>query len=197
MKDDKKQARQDTIIAAAYAVIAKHGYEGASMLRIAKAAKASNETLYRWYGDKTGLFEAMVIDNAAATKAALEQATATPADPTQTLAAFSPLFLTMILSDRAIALNRAAAADPTGALGAAISSGGRDAIQPLIATLLVKLPGAQAHSPAQLAAWYVALLVGDLQIKRVTGVIGPLSPAKTAQRCHAAHTALFRLIGST
>ncbi|WP_237352646.1 TetR family transcriptional regulator [Rhizobium leguminosarum] len=44
------------------------------MLDIAKAAKASNETLYRWYGDKNGLFQTMVESNARATKTALDAA---------------------------------------------------------------------------------------------------------------------------
>ncbi len=40
------------------------GYAGASMLAIARQAKASNETLYNWYGDKNGLFRALVVRNA-------------------------------------------------------------------------------------------------------------------------------------
>ena len=60
MRSEKKQARHEAITKAAYAQLAKNGYDGTSMLSIAKAAKASNETLYRWYGDKQGLFAAMV-----------------------------------------------------------------------------------------------------------------------------------------
>ena len=48
---------------AAYELIDEFGYDGISMLKIAKRAKASNETLYKWYGDKKGLFSALVETN--------------------------------------------------------------------------------------------------------------------------------------
>lgn len=38
----------------------------------ARQARASNETLYSWYGDKQGLFKALVTRNAAKVKALLE-----------------------------------------------------------------------------------------------------------------------------
>ena len=106
------------------------------LLSIAKAAKASNETLYRWYGDKRGLFEAMVRDNADDIKTTLERAINEASDPSETLRRVAPLLLTMLLGERAILLNRAAAADPSGELGAAIAAGGRDAVQPLITSLI-------------------------------------------------------------
>ena len=52
MRDDKKQQRRRQIEAAAYDLLVQYGYDGTSMLAVAKAAKASNETMYRWYGDK-------------------------------------------------------------------------------------------------------------------------------------------------
>ena len=58
--DEARQRREAAIHAAAYALLAEHGYGGTSMLRVARAARASNETLYRWYGGKDGLFTAMV-----------------------------------------------------------------------------------------------------------------------------------------
>ena len=194
MRDSKKQARQDAIIAASYEVLENQGYAGASMLRIAKAAKASNETLYRWYGDKGGLFEAMVRENAAETRALLEPVITGEQDARTTLAEVSPVFLRMILSNRAIALNRAAAADTSGELGKAIAAGGRDQIGPLIVQLLQRLPGADYHAPATLFDWYMAVLVGDLQIRRVIGTLPPLTEAEIAARCAAAHRAFFHLV---
>lgn len=195
MRSDKKQARHDAIIAAAYAILAEKGYSGTSMLSIAKAAKASNETLYRWYGDKRGLFVAMVRDNAAATKAALEDAIDAEGDPRVRLAAFSPIFMRMILGDRAIALNRAAAADPDAALGAAISDGGRNEIAPLFTTLMGRIRAREGITPADMTTWYIGLLVGDLQIKRVIGVLAAPTPAEIDARCDQALDAFFRLIG--
>ncbi len=73
MRDEKKTARQKQIAEAAYDVLAEKGYAGASMLSIAKKAKASNETLYRWYGNKQGLFRDLVAQNAELVAEQLEE----------------------------------------------------------------------------------------------------------------------------
>ena len=57
MKSETRTERQKQIESAAYLVLEKKGFSGASMLAIAKQAKASNETLYRWYKDKNGLVQ--------------------------------------------------------------------------------------------------------------------------------------------
>ncbi len=145
------------------------------MLNIAKAAKASNETLYRWYGDKKGLFEHMVRDNAATTEQVLKDALATGTDPLKTLEHVAPIFLTMLLSDKAILLNRAAASDTSGELGAALSRGGREVIQPLFSGLLAPIAQDLEQDPMDMTRCFLSLLIGDLQIKRVIGVIDPPS----------------------
>ncbi|WMS44646.1 TetR/AcrR family transcriptional regulator [Acuticoccus sp. MNP-M23] len=193
MRDENRKPRHEAIVRAAYALLAEKGYSGASMLSIARAAKASNETLYRWYGDKRGLFEAMVRDNAAEIKTVLEAA-ATADDPAEALRQFAPVFLTMILGERAILLNRAAASDPTGELGAAISAGGRNEIQPLIETLVARLRAPGDPPAADMTGWLIGLLVGDLQIRRVIGVMPPLSSAAVAARCDTAIETFMTLL---
>ena len=194
MRDDKKQDKHEAITTAAYALLAEKGYTGASMLSIAKAAKASNETLYRWYGDKRGLFEAMVRDNAQGIRHRLEQALSDDQDPMEALEQIAPLLLSMLLDDRAISLNRAAAADPGGELGAAISTGGRDEIVPLIRALISRLSiqDTEGLNPTDL---FVTLLVGDLQIKRAIGALHPLSQEQVTQRASEALISFRKLVG--
>ena len=60
MRDEKRAARAEEIETAAYGVLEAKGYDGLTMLAVARAAKASNEMLYRWYGDKQGLIEALI-----------------------------------------------------------------------------------------------------------------------------------------
>ena len=110
MRSETSKARRRDIEAVAYQVLARQGYEGTSMLAVAKAARASNETLYRWYGDKNGLFESMVRDNAAQVRKALDDMVTARQPPLAILARLAPVLLEMLLGDRAIALNRAAAA---------------------------------------------------------------------------------------
>ncbi len=68
MRDENRRMRQQLIFAATYRLLAEKGYKGTSMLAVAKAAGASNETMYNWYGNKQGLLAAMIEDNAVGRK---------------------------------------------------------------------------------------------------------------------------------
>lgn len=194
--DDARRKREAGIYGAAYDVLAQHGYGGASMLRIAKAAKASNETLYRWYGDKDGLFKAMVRDNAAETRQMLSEALSCQDHPWATLEGVAPVFLRMLLGEKAILLNRAAAADPSGALGATISAGGRNEVMPLLNQLMQGICAGIGCDPKDATDWFLSLLVGDLQIKRVINERAALSEQEIENRCSKTLMILRRLIDS-
>jgi AcrR family transcriptional regulator len=196
MRDENRSLRQDQIERAAYAVLDEKGYAGASMLAIARAAKASNETLYNWYGDKTGLFAALVRRNAAEVKALLEDQIAAGGDALDTLARVGPVLLRLVTSDRAVALNRAAAADPTGELGRIIASEGRDTVAPLIAQIIAQ-GRAQGrlvfHDLAVACETWLGLLIGDIQIRRVVGRMPQPGPEALAARADAAQCNFLRL----
>ena len=172
MREEKRTKRQQQIEAAAYEVLEAKGYGGTSMQGIAKQARASNETLYSWYGDKQGLFQALVTRNAAEVKEYLETELKSDHDALSILATLGPKLLNLLTSDRAVALNRAAAADSSGELGATLSKAGREAVFPLLERVLLR-----ARDDRQLAfeesgeavGLYLDLLIGDLQIRRVIG----------------------------
>ena len=196
MRDENKASRQEKIEEAAYAVLEAKGYAGASMLAIAKAAKASNETLYNWYGDKNGLFKALVLRNAEQVKALLEDGLSGERRPLEILDALGPRLLALLVSPRAIQLNRAAAADPTGELGAAISERGREAVAPLIGKVLerARQDGVLAfETTGEAVSLYLNLLVGDLQIRRVIGREPPLDETAINRRAGQAYTRFLRL----
>jgi AcrR family transcriptional regulator len=194
MKDDQREAREAAIETAAYSVLAERGYAGTSMLTVARRAKASNETLYRWYGDKNGLFAAMVRRNAERSARQLGEAIAGGGSPMNTLRAVAPVLLSMVLSERAVALNRAAAGDPTGSLGRIIAKGGRARLVPLLASVIARatetgaLPPGDAGERAEL---FVTLLIGDQQIRRVIGALP--EPTETEAQARAT-TALSRFL---
>ncbi len=185
MKDETRSERHRQIETAAYQVLEEKGFAGASMLSIARKAKASNETLYRWYGDKIGLFSALVERNAKDVKSSLEGHLEGEVDPMASLNAIAPELLTVLVSPRAIALNRAAAADASGALGAAITSSGRAMIAPLIAATLDRARDAGSlkfQDTTDAVSLFLDLLVGDLQIRRAIGQLPPLSPTAIKKR---------------
>ena len=89
MTDTSREARTHQIANAAYALLEERGYGGMSMLAVAKRARASNETLYRWFGDKTGLFRALIEINARSVTERLDNAPGD--DPREALAALGAI----------------------------------------------------------------------------------------------------------
>ena len=185
MREETRSIRQKQIEEAAYAVLEEKGYVGASMLAIARRARASNETLYNWYGDKQGLFMALVARNAAEVKALLHTQITADADPLDTLRLLGPRLLDLLTGERSVALNRAAAADGSGELGTAISRAGRETVLPMIEAIMSKAKSAgllDFESTAEATELYLNLLIGDLQIRRVIGRADKPTDSDTARR---------------
>jgi AcrR family transcriptional regulator len=199
MRDETKAKKQEQIEQAAYALLEQYGYEGISMLKIAKQAKASNETLYRWYGDKKGLFYALVESNARHVKAFLQNKVGDQGPALETLDELGPILLDLLLGDRAVALNKAAAGDPSGELGKALAKSGRDEIVPLIAKTFDRLCVEEISPPAEPAKMtelYLRLLLGDLQVRRVTGAISKPSKTEIEKRSREAQSMIYKIIES-
>lgn len=197
MRDEARRQRKAQIEAAAYTLLAEKGFQNMSMLAVAKAAKASNETLYRWYGDKTGLFQALIESNADRVADRLKEQLGGATDPSDALTELGPLLLGMLLSDRAVALNQAAASDATGAVGKVLAEQGRGKVFPLIVSLFEHLRERRilAGDAGELASLYIDLLVGDLQIRRATGALDALPEDALVDRAHKAKARLIALTG--
>lgn len=199
MRRENRAIRREEIERAAYAELREKGYAGTSMLGIARRARASNETLYRWYGDKRGLFRALVARNAEEVKAHLGAGLADDGPAIETLRGLGPKLLSLLTGARAVALNQAAAADPTGELGAAISEAGRETVAPLIRCTIERArdDGALAFGDADEATeLYLDLLIGDLQIRRVIGREPEPDAGAIARRADRAFAHLRRLLSA-
>ncbi len=83
------------------------------------------------------------------------------------------------MSERAIALNRAAAADTSGELGKALAKGGRETVLPMI----------------EAAELYINLLVGGVQVRRLISVIAPLNDVEITMRSDRAYRMTLKLLG--
>ena len=199
VREDARAARREKIEEAAYELLIERGYDGTSMLSVAKRAKASNETLYRWYGDKQGLFKSLVERNAQDVSAFLGNEMSVRRPPRETIEKLGPILLGLLIGPRAIALNRAAAADVSGELGAAISEAGRNTVFPMIADVF---EAARADSTidrrvtsGEAAEVYVNLLVGDLQIRRAIGALPELTKIDITRRAKRAAVLTLELFG--
>ncbi|SMX37623.1 TetR/AcrR family transcriptional regulator [Octadecabacter ascidiaceicola] len=196
MKPEIREKREAQIVGVAYEILERKGFDGISMLAVAKAAKASNETLYRWYGDKHGLFIALVARNVAEVEQHLANVKA-KGGLEALLAEFGPVLLGMLLGPRAIALNRAAAADGTGELGKALATGGRDVVRPRLVEILGTYHAEKTMPELfAMAELYFTLLIGDLQIRRVTGVLPLLNKEEIQSQSNTALENFLRIIRS-
>ncbi len=198
MREENRSLRRQQIEDAAYAVLEAKGYGGTSILGIAKQARASNETLYSWYGDKQGLFQALVTRNAEEVKEHLETELETDHDALSILGTLGPKLLTLLTGDRAVALNRAAAADSSGELGATLSRAGREAVFPLLERVLLRARDEGALSfeqTGEAVALYLDLLIGDQQIRRVIGRLPQPSETFCQERSGRAVRLLCQILG--
>ncbi len=192
MKQANQEKRKREIEAAAYELLAECGYKATSMLAIARRASASNETLYKWYGNKQTLFRSMVEENAKTARLLFAEHRANGKDPLEVIKSLGPLLLNIVTGERAVALNRAAAGDvhETGRLGASIAAGGKQTLMPLIREVLQDARSANllafddSDNPAEA---YIALLIGDLQIERVIGVRAAPEQAEISARADWAY----------
>lgn len=195
MDEPKQNDRRIQIETAAYGLLSLKGYKATSMLEVAKRAKASNETLYKWYGNKQGLFLSMVERSVAASRELLVSSLEGDQDLAAILDTFGPQLLQMLTSQRTIVLNRAAAGDvhDTGMLGRTITEGGRDAILPILAQVfdLSEPKGMTGYEAAEL---YLDILISDLQIRRVVGVLPMLSETDVKARSDRARDIVLKLI---
>lgn len=70
-------------------LLIEKGHQQTTMLAVAERARTSKETLYAWFGDKAGLFGALVLHHASAMNELLAEAmTRTTDDPRATLERF-------------------------------------------------------------------------------------------------------------
>ena len=191
MRQEARKTRRKEIQQAALALLVQHGYAATTMASVAKAAGASLETLYKWYGDKPGLFRAMVQANIEELRDKLAMSAAKFREPLAAVQEFGPQLIAVLTSEEVVALNQAAAADPSGDLGRIIAEVGRGSIAPQLTDLFAR--AIESEDPAQVTEVYLGLLLGDLQIRRVIGRMPPPDAVEARQRADRALEMLRRL----
>ena len=179
--------RRRQIEEVALKLIIKNGYRATSMLTVARQAKASNETMYKWYGSKQALIEAIAKNEADDLGKVLDDAISAESKPDKALGVVGPLILKYVTNDRNVALVRAASGDvhDTGTIGKTVASGERDMMAAKLAPTFedAQPPRKRDKKKAKEAAdLYLSTLIGDLQVRRAIGARGALSPKEITQR---------------
>jgi len=103
--------RRQEILQVAFKVFAVSGYSGATMLEIARRARASKETLYAWFQNKEKLFETLLLNLVREVPAKLPNAAADAPEPEILLPAIAEAILRVTTTPRWIAMMRIAVAE--------------------------------------------------------------------------------------
>lgn len=192
MKTASRDKRRDEILNVAIEILSERGYRDTSMLEVARRASASKETLYAWFGDKQGLFEALIRRNAQSVQAVLARHFEGDASTELVLQDFGRALLQLLLGDSAVAINRAAISEARSdpRLAHILASAGREATLPsFIRFLEQQREGGtlRIECPSQAAEDFLGLLIGDTQTRRLLGLLA--APKKAQIEARAARAA--------
>jgi TetR/AcrR family transcriptional regulator, mexJK operon transcriptional repressor len=174
---DERRARETEILTGALGVFLHSGYGGSTIGELAAAAQVTKRTLYAYYGDKSGLFAAMVRHLAAAVSL-----DATSDDTLETLAA---RIVSRVHSDELVGLHRLVIAESTRfpELAQILHTSG-DARH--IARLGAHLRAERGPAREPLAEPLFSLLLGEKHRRRLLGIAPAPSPEQAAVHAGAA-----------
>src|SRR5918998_6900769 len=193
--------RREQILGVALCVLAERGYRGASMLEIARRAKASKETLYAWFGSKRGLFEELVSWQAERVDAAIApNLEREDDDPSEVLRGFALELQRLLLGERAVVINRAAISETTSdsTFAEILATQGRGSVVPKLVRYLEgqRERGRLEFEDAEVAIdALIGLAIGDQQVRRFLGVLPMPGPEQVEARAEGTVEQFLTLFG--
>jgi AcrR family transcriptional regulator len=193
--------RREEILEVALSVLAERGYRGASMLEIARRARASKETLYAWFGDKRGLFEELVRWQAERVDAVIAPNLERDGDdPSKVLRGFALELQRLLLGERAVVINRAAISEATSdpTFARILATQGRGSVVPKLVRYLEgqRERGRLEFEEAEAAIdTIIGLAIGDQQVRRLLGMLAMPGPEQMEARAEGAVRSFLRLFG--
>lgn len=175
---DERRTRETEILTAALGVFLRTGYGASTVDELAAAAQVTKRTLYAYYGDKAGVFAAMVKDLAAA----VSLDAASDRDTLETLAA---RIVSRVHSDELVGLHQLVIGESTRfpELALILHSSG-DARH--IARLAEHIRAERGPASEPLAEPLFSLLLGERHRRRLLGIDPPPTPAQAAVHADAA-----------
>jgi AcrR family transcriptional regulator len=103
---DTENPKRNAILLAAAKLFLEHGYEPVSMDAIAAAADVSKRTVYSYFESKTVLFSSILVAHCNSMGGIALPEHAAGHDPRKVLTEFGRVFVRMITSPRAVAMQR-------------------------------------------------------------------------------------------
>jgi AcrR family transcriptional regulator len=195
--------RQGEVLDAVLALLVE-GREALTMTAVARRARCSKETLYKWFGDRDGLLTATVRWQASRVRAgSFDRARLDAAGLRDSLERFAADWLSVISSRTSVALNRVAVAHAGSRrsnLGEIVLANGRFAIGERLKPLLEagREVGMLAFDDTEAAFRTFFGLVGrDVQIRLLLGDRLEMTEARIAREAAEATRQFFALYGAS
>jgi AcrR family transcriptional regulator len=191
--------RRGAMLAAAYESFVEHGVSGATTDEIARRARVSKREIYRLFGSKEALFSALVRERAGAMRSALELA---PPDgreaALEALERFGREFLGLLVQPTTVAVYRLAMAESgrLPELGRELDAAGRGTVWAALTGWMAeaRARGALPVPDVERAAGsFMALLMGDLQVRLALGAAAAPEAGEVARRAALARAGFQRL----
>ena len=200
MKEPDRAQRRDVILDAATAILREKGYRDTTMLEVARRVSASKETLYAWFGNKSGLFQAVIRRNADTVRTVLEAHLDGNAPVEEALADVGRALASLLLGDGAVAINRAAISEARSepVLARILLKTGREATLPFFVRYLERCRERgllDFDDPWEAAETFLGLLLGDKQIRRLLGVVDTPDAGEIQTRARQAAVKFLKLYG--
>ena len=173
----ERARRREAVLDAALDELVENGYEGVTMLAVAQRAQSSKETLYSWFGNREGMFVALIRRNADRSVSHVQAALSGEAEPGETLVRFAAGLLRLLTGAASVALNRAAMTSPE--LAHVLLREGRYRVGPLVEMYLGTLRDRgvlEMGDPSAAFELLYGLVVRDSQIRVLLGERAPSRP---------------------
>jgi AcrR family transcriptional regulator len=169
------ETRREQILDAATAVFLKHGYAGATIELVVARAGASKATIYSFFGDKEGLFTALVDERAGRILAGFPDVEVGTVDVPTALAEIARQYMAVAMSPEAIGLYRLILAEGPRfpELVERVYRVGHERVAAGVAQALRTWAGRgriSADDPDRLATQLLDIVRGDLHLRLVAGV---------------------------
>lgn len=191
-------ARQQAVLAAALQVLVAQG-DRLTMTAVARQARCSKESLYKWFGDRDGLLIATVQFQASKVRAPrIDRERLDAVSLQEGLEGFARDLLTVLSGEISVALNRIGITH-AGSLGRIVLENGRHAmgrrLKPVLeagrAAGLLVLPDAE-----EAFRTYFGLVVRDVQIRLLLGEALNMPPHTIARDAERAVDQFLALYGA-
>jgi AcrR family transcriptional regulator len=187
------------IVEATFEALVEHGYTGTSTREIAKRARVSKRELYAIFGSKQGILAAMIEGRAARMRSPLALPQVADREALEkTLVSFGATLVREVSHPAVTALFRLAVieAERSPEVARALDEGGRKTTRNALVAFLERAAAqglmGDGH-PETVAAQFLALLWGDLQMSLLMRLAAPPAPAEIEQRARAAASAVLVL----